>query len=66
MHVNLQAEFSRFGKIMDIRINTAKGKTGPKGQVPNFGFITFEEEGSVSKALNSRVRTKITIYNLNV
>lgn len=40
---------------MDIRINTAKGKTGPKGQVPNFGFITFEEEGSVSKALNSRV-----------
>ncbi|ROT77606.1 ras GTPase-activating protein-binding protein 2 isoform X1 [Penaeus vannamei] len=50
----LKAEFSRFGKIMDIRINTAKGKTGPKGQVPNFGFITFEEEGSVSKALNSR------------
>ncbi|XP_045603978.2 ras GTPase-activating protein-binding protein 1 [Procambarus clarkii] len=50
----LKAEFSRFGKIVDIRINTAKGKTGPKGQVPNFGFITFEEESSVNKALHSR------------
>lgn len=50
----LRAEFSRFGKIVDIRINTAKGKTGPKGQVPNFGFITFDEEGAVSRALNSR------------
>lgn len=50
----LKAEFSRFGKIVDIRINTAKGKTGPKGQVPNFGFITFEEESSVTKALHNR------------
>ncbi|XP_064110009.1 ras GTPase-activating protein-binding protein 2-like [Macrobrachium nipponense] len=50
----LKAEFSKFGKIVDIRINTAKGKTGPKGQVPNFGFITFEEEGAVSRALSSR------------
>ncbi|KAG7170067.1 Ras GTPase-activating protein-binding protein 2-like [Homarus americanus] len=50
----LKAEFSRFGKIVDVRINTAKGKTGPKGQVPNFGFITFEEESSVTRALHSR------------
>lgn len=50
----LKAEFSRFGKIVDIRINTAKGKTGPKGQVPNFGFITFEEESAVSRALSAR------------
>lgn len=50
-----QVEFSKFGKIMDVRINTAKGKTGPKGQVPNFGFITFEEESTVTRVLNSRV-----------
>ncbi|KAK7027305.1 GTPase activating protein (SH3 domain) binding protein [Halocaridina rubra] len=50
----LKIEFSRFGKIVDIRINTAKGKTGPKGQVPNFGFITFEEESAVSRALNAK------------
>ncbi|KAK8385295.1 hypothetical protein O3P69_012255 [Scylla paramamosain] len=50
----LKSEFSRFGKIMDIRINTAKSKTGPKGQVPNFGFITFEEESTVTRVLDSR------------
>ncbi|XP_050739849.1 ras GTPase-activating protein-binding protein 1-like isoform X2 [Eriocheir sinensis] len=50
----LKVEFSKFGKIMDVRINTAKGKTGPKGQVPNFGFITFEEESTVTRVLNSR------------
>ncbi|CAL4141612.1 unnamed protein product [Meganyctiphanes norvegica] len=53
----LKTEFSRFGKIVDVRINTAKGKTGPKGQghqVPNFGFVTFEEENSVNKVLSSR------------
>jgi len=53
----LKTEFSRFGKIVDVRINTAKGKTGPKGQghqVPNFGFVTFEEENAVTKVLTNR------------
>ncbi|KAK3862221.1 hypothetical protein Pcinc_031897 [Petrolisthes cinctipes] len=50
----LKIEFSKYGKIVDIRINTAKSKTGPKGQVPNFGFITFEDEGTVTRVLNSR------------
>lgn len=53
----LKTEFSRFGKIVDVRINTAKGKTGPKGQghqVPNFGFVTFEDENSVNKVLSNR------------
>ena len=54
-----QGEFSKFGKIIDIRINTAKGKTGMKGpgghQVPNFGFITFDDEHAVAKCLDSRV-----------
>ncbi|XP_076065750.1 ras GTPase-activating protein-binding protein 2 isoform X2 [Oratosquilla oratoria] len=52
----LRAEFSRFGKIVDIRINTAKSKA-PKTMghiVPNFGFITFEDESAVSKCLNAR------------
>ncbi|XP_071513229.1 ras GTPase-activating protein-binding protein 1 isoform X2 [Panulirus ornatus] len=63
---DLKAEFSRFGKIVDVRINTAKGKTGPKGQVPNFGFITFDEEIAVSRALNCRPILLNAEHRLNV
>lgn len=55
---NFQAEFMQYGKILEIRINTGKGKTGTKGpghQVPNFGFIAFDDEESVQRCLNSRV-----------
>lgn len=48
----------QYGKILEIRINTGKGKTGSKGpghQVPNFGFIAFEDEEAVNRCLNARV-----------
>ncbi|KAL7639052.1 UNVERIFIED_CONTAM: hypothetical protein RMT77_010586 [Armadillidium vulgare] len=53
----LRTEFMQYGKILEIRINTGKGKTGTKGpghQVPNFGFIAFDDEESVQRCLNAR------------
>ena len=44
--------FQKYGKIADVRINLGKSKVGggPKGAwTPNFGFVTFAEEGAVGK-----------------
>ena len=59
-----QAEFSKFGAVSDVRINLSKGKVGLKGpghHVPNFGFVTFEDEEAVRSCLSKKVRTSYFI-----
>lgn len=56
----LRGIFSRYGKVVDLRIfsKVSGGGKGPQGQnsttrVPNYGFITFEDTQTVVKVLQA-------------
>lgn len=70
---DLKGVFQKYGNIVEVRINTGKGKpTGgqpngkPMGNVPNFGFITFDDETSVSRCLGDKPITVNNDHRLNV
>jgi len=61
--------FGKFGKVADVRINK---KTKPKGQaevhrqVPNFGFVVFEEPSAVEQAISSQPILLYGTHRLNI
>lgn len=68
----LREVFSAYGAIQEVRINVGKGKlTGPSngkpaGPVPNFGFVTFEDDQAVVNCLKSKPITINGDHRLNV
>jgi len=68
---NLEDLFSKFGKVVDVRINTkgvAQSKNLPDSQkaVPNFGFVVFEDEEAASKCLAQKPINLPNGHRLNV
>jgi len=56
---NLKDLFSKFGKVVDVRINNkgvAQSKNLPDGTkgVPNFGFVVFEDEKAAADCLSQK------------
>lgn len=52
----LKVQFSKFGKVIDVRINNkgiAHSRSGNNG-VPNFAFVIFEDEKSAANCLSQR------------
>lgn len=64
---DLRDIFSKFGSIVDLRIHSKPtGKGMPGTRVPNYGFITYEDQQSVQNCLNARVSFfHISIIPLN-
>jgi len=63
--------FSKFGKVVDVRINTkgvAQSKNLPDSQksVPNFGFVVFEDEKSATECLSHKPINLPNGHRLNV
>lgn len=51
----LKEHFTKYGNVVDLRINNKPNpKQGNAGRVPNFGFIVFEDEASVKRALDDK------------
>jgi len=47
---DLKEYFERYGKVVDMRINKKNGNV----QVPNYGFVVFEDANSVQDVLKNR------------
>lgn len=48
--------FSKFGRVVDLRIHTkSTAKNSSSRPLPNYGFITFEDQQSVQNCLNATV-----------
>lgn len=47
---DLKDYFERYGKVVDMRINKKNGSL----QVPNYGFVVFDDEKSVQEVLKNR------------
>jgi len=66
----LRGIFQKYGAIAEVRINTGKSKMMMPGKnsgpTPNFGFVTFAEEGSVGKCLADKPITTADEHRLNV
>lgn len=67
---DLKELFDKFGKVLDVRINT-KGQTQSKSNlsdknVPNFGFVVFEDEKTTNECLSQRPITLTNGHRLNV
>jgi len=63
--------FSKFGKVVDVRINTkgvAQSKNLPDSQksVPNFGFVVFEDEKAATECLSHKPINLPNGHRLNV
>jgi len=68
--------FSKYGKVLDVRINQKAGRADGAGRggrdgknagfVPNFGFIVFELADSVDKALKDKPIMLYGSHRLNV
>jgi len=66
--------FSKFGRVLEVRINqkqgresAGRGRDGKTGfQVPNFGFIVFEDAASVERALSAKPILLYGNHRLNV
>jgi hypothetical protein len=68
---NLEDLFSKFGKVVDVRINTkgvAQSKNLPDSQkaVPNFGFVVFEDEKAATECLSHKPINLPNGHRLNV
>lgn len=68
---DLRTLFQKYGHIVDVRINLGKGKIPsgngkPTSSVPNFGFITFEDDSSVQRCLGDKPITTTNDHRLNV
>lgn len=60
---DLRQVFERYGRVAELRVHSktndrCKGPPGSNNaaRVPNYGFITFEDQQVVTKVLNSLVR----------
>jgi RNA recognition motif-containing protein len=52
----LREIFSKFGRIIDLRIHTKSQQKNPSARpLPNYGFITFDDQQSVQNCLNATV-----------
>jgi RNA recognition motif-containing protein len=51
----LREIFSKFGRIAELRIHSKSQKNHSAGSLPNYGFITFEDQQAVQNCLNARV-----------
>jgi len=58
----LREFFSQFGHVIDVRIN----RKGPSRDVPNFGFITFDNADVVQKVLSNKPLFLGNKHRLNV
>lgn len=48
--------FSKFGRVVDLRIHTKSAQKNPSSRpLPNYGFITFDDQQSVQNCLNAMV-----------
>lgn len=62
---DLRQVFERYGKVAELRVHSksndrCKGpQAGNNARVPNYGFITFEDQQVVTKVLNSLVRLSL-------
>jgi len=72
---DLSALFSKFGQVIEVRINQKQGgrdtntRTGRDGKqtfVPNFGFVVFTEAESVDRALAAKPILLNGNHRLNV
>jgi len=72
---DLNALFSKFGQVIEVRINQKQGgreantRTGRDGKptfVPNFGFVVFTEAESVDRALSAKPILLNGNHRLNV
>ncbi len=57
----LREIFSKFGRIIDLRIHT-KSQQKSARQLPNYGFITFEDQQAVQNCLNARVSFLFPVF----
>jgi len=60
---DLEELFSKYGKVVDVRINTCRARSF---YVPNFGFIMFDEANSVSMVLRDKPIMLYGVHRLNV
>lgn len=52
----LREIFAKFGRVVDLRIHTKSTAKNPSSRpLPNYGFITFEDQQSVQNCLNAMV-----------
>lgn len=63
---DLRQVFERYGRVAELRVHSKSNDRckGPQGgnntaRVPNYGFITFEDQQVVAKVLNSLVRSSV-------
>ena len=68
---DLEDLFSKFGKVMEVRINTKgvdQSKMVSSGQksVPNFGFVVFEDEKTAIDCLSQKPINLPNGHRLNV
>lgn len=69
---DLEDLFSKFGKVVDVRINTkgvAQSKNLPDNSqksVPNFGFVVFEDEKAANECLSQKPINLPNGHRLNV
>jgi len=70
---HLQELFGKYGKVSEIRINKKQsgrdvGRGGGQraNQVPNFGFVVFDEMSSVEKAMQSQPIMLYGTHRLNI
>lgn len=58
--------FSKYGNIIDVRINRTNQK---QGRTPNYGFVTFDDPSIVKKILSMKVsphfpKVKLFFYSI--
>lgn len=58
----LKAFFEQYGKVMEMRIN----KKGSNPNVPNYGFVVFDDEKTVEKVLGNKGPFMLAGHRLNV
>uniref|UniRef100_A0AAT9PXD0 Ras-GTPase-activating protein-binding-like protein n=1 Tax=Platynereis dumerilii TaxID=6359 RepID=A0AAT9PXD0_PLADU len=58
----LKLFFEQYGKVMELRIN----KKGSNPNVPNYGFVVFDEEKTVEKVLSNKGPFMLQGHRLNV
>ncbi|CAG2174867.1 unnamed protein product [Oppiella nova] len=51
---DLRNFFTKFGKILDVRINRQNQKQGNNNKTPNYGFVTFENPDIVQQILKQK------------
>merc|ERR1719347_1227236 len=71
---NLEDLFTKFGRVIDVRINQKQGRNSEQGArggktqpfVPNFGFVVFETSDAVLRTLAAKPIMLYGTHRLNV